>query len=955
MRSWKKPTPEQVNKAVALLAAREQRRHFFDKLNNPLWVEPLREKGFFQNPPDAVPDESTGHARLAAWPELEYLVRMAREVPDLVTEVALEIPDTTNSRIHAGLADIALAVPANLSAKFVDSAMTWIASTYQYFAVPDKLGKLISHLARRGQPGEAIELARELLRLFPEPKERTRRIEEELKFIVPPPEVSCHFDYLTYEKIAVSCAPDLVQGGGIDGFSFLCDMLDTGVRFSSRNPDEVKPEDFSHIWRPSVEGKPPYHTHGFKDLFTTVVRDAAEQLIKEGSCSVAGAVELLEEREWHVFRRIALRTLRVFHDPENDRIVDLIEARLIDKNLFDSRSVRSDYNLLLVKHRGRLREQHIGALLDWIEQGPDVQGWEGSQEGIDRYVRRWQRDRLRPLKEVLPRVWKERYRNLQAEFGEEEVEEGVVWMGGVSPRSPAELKEMEPGAIIDLLASWEPEVDPLRPWVPSVEGLEQSLSDVVSESPSLFRDHYEQLQGVPARYIRAVLSGLVGAARNNSVFDWDPLVGLCEWIVDQPRRIGDHAAPIWQSDPGWGWTRSVLADLLQEGLKSVPRIPFGHRERMWRLIEVLSSDPDPAVEREVSLRDGNEIDALSYSKQSIRAQAVVTAFRYALWVRQHEHTAGLVEEAAAPASGIMREVKDVLDERLGDRSIAVAAVYGQWFPTLLELDADWAREVLDRVFPQGESQIRRSRAAFSAYLVSWRPGDELHELLRGRYEVAADQLGSLSRDEHILLDPEKGLAEHLMAFYWRGTIGVDDESGLLARFWSKASDEIAAHAVEFVGRSLRSSVKAVEADVLERFRKLWEHRSGRILRDAVAHTRELEAFGWWFDSGLFDDVWAVQQLECVIEAIGLGHLRHHVDERLAAVSGRHPGDALRCLALLVEKDDEGWLIGGMHNEARVILENALKSKRTDVVEQAKDLINRLALQGYHGFRDLWPT
>jgi len=51
MKSWKTPTPKQVDLAVALLAHIEQHRYFFDRLENPEWIEPLKSKGFFPSSP----------------------------------------------------------------------------------------------------------------------------------------------------------------------------------------------------------------------------------------------------------------------------------------------------------------------------------------------------------------------------------------------------------------------------------------------------------------------------------------------------------------------------------------------------------------------------------------------------------------------------------------------------------------------------------------------------------------------------------------------------------------------------------------------------------------------------------------------------------------------------------------------------------------------------------------
>ena len=60
MKSWNKPTSEQVEKAVVLLSHPQQRLYFFNHLNNPLWITPLKEKGFFKNPPPVISNSEEG-------------------------------------------------------------------------------------------------------------------------------------------------------------------------------------------------------------------------------------------------------------------------------------------------------------------------------------------------------------------------------------------------------------------------------------------------------------------------------------------------------------------------------------------------------------------------------------------------------------------------------------------------------------------------------------------------------------------------------------------------------------------------------------------------------------------------------------------------------------------------------------------------------------------------------
>src|SRR5213593_2211477 len=117
MRSWKTPTPDQVSRAVAQLGHAEHYRYFFDRLENPRWLELLAEKGFFKKPPAPRKDDSKGTVGFPPWPESRYLARMAKlgEAQEVVLSIALEIPDTENVRVHEDLAEVALALRADMA------------------------------------------------------------------------------------------------------------------------------------------------------------------------------------------------------------------------------------------------------------------------------------------------------------------------------------------------------------------------------------------------------------------------------------------------------------------------------------------------------------------------------------------------------------------------------------------------------------------------------------------------------------------------------------------------------------------------------------------------------------------------------------------------------------------------------------------------------------------------
>ena len=79
--------------AAAFAATRSEadRQYFFSQLRNPLWVQPLLDRGYFQAPPLAnhLPD---GSIQFPSWPELEYLKNIVADAPTKVITVVNQLP-----------------------------------------------------------------------------------------------------------------------------------------------------------------------------------------------------------------------------------------------------------------------------------------------------------------------------------------------------------------------------------------------------------------------------------------------------------------------------------------------------------------------------------------------------------------------------------------------------------------------------------------------------------------------------------------------------------------------------------------------------------------------------------------------------------------------------------------------------------------------------------------------
>ena len=82
---------------------------------------------------------------------------------------------------------------------------------------------------------------------------------------------------------------------------------------------------------------------------------------------------------------------------------------------------------------------------------------------------------------------------------------------------------------------------------------------------------------------------------------------------------------------------------------------------------------------------------------------------------------------------------------------------------------------------QGNSLKEYYNAAWKTYITFCRPYDSIFRLIKDKYIFAVDQLLIESADINLPADPDKCLVEHLISFYWRGLIDLEENSLLSAQ------------------------------------------------------------------------------------------------------------------------------------------------------------------------------
>ncbi len=201
--------------------------------------------------------------------------------------------------------------------------------------------------------------------------------------------------------------------------------------------------------------------------------------------------------------------------------------------------------------------------------------------------------------------------------------------------------------------------------------------------------------------------------------------------------------------------------------------------------------------------------------------------RYALWVRRHIEKEPDSDDRIARGFEEMSEVRDVLEKHLDpffDPSLAIRSIYGRWFPWLVLLNEKWAREHKELIYPADEKYQGFLQAAWHTYLTFCQAYDNVLDVLHKQYKLAVDRISEVNEAKDDIEGPNVRLAEHLMVFYWRGTLDLERGEGLLGEFWKIAPPDIRGRAIEYIGRSLSNTEEEIPADILKRLKDLWEWR-----------------------------------------------------------------------------------------------------------------------------------
>lgn len=945
MKSYSKPTSEQIDKAMPGLSSPEHERYFFARLENPLWIAPLAKHGVFKYPPKTE-RIGEGGVRFPKWAPGSYLARMASKSPAEVAAILAGI-ETDNPSVVGNILDAALAMPANVGASLVPVICQATRVGALWFGFKDA-SDLCVRLAEGGEFDAALRLADALFApAFEAGQEKPKGR-----------------DTYWYKEGLKEVGPVLAEGSAPESLPKLCDWLKAAVEAKKRaDPDSGA--DYSDIWRPAIEEHEQNRDYDFAGALVGCVREAFERAIQSKQVVLDEALQILGQYPYLVFKRLRLHLTGEFAEQNSD----LARETMLDQRLFEEYGCKHEHARLLAKRFPMLDSTQQAQWLEWVQSGPTGRLAEiiASEDTENAETRRryWQFERLHWVRDHLTGEHRAFYQEMLAKCGVPDMADlnfrsGPVRWGSESPMALAELSEMTFEEAVERVCSWKPEQS--QSVGSDVEGLASVFEQYIATDPEAFSTKAQVLINRPALFVRKFIAQMREAVKAGREISLSSVLDLCDWVFSCP--VDERTTPEQERgvlvDKDWQWTREEIASLTQtictERRGDKPRYALnGLRERLWGMLEILCRDRPGSVQ-DAPQDDPRMRDYLNFAINTPRGKAVEAALEYARWVANHVKELEGKKEIIPGGFDGMPEVREMLEWQIApeNRTVDAMAVIGSRIGLVYWIDKEWLADNVLRLFPLDEMKkrpcVREAWAAWSAFLVWERTHIEFYRILKLQFAYAVEQAASIDSREDGREEPMRRLGEHLMLLYGRGQLGLDEDGGLIRRFIENASPDLRRHTMSFVGQSLDEN-EAIPSEVIERFMSLWEeYWAGPGKKDAEERP-DAWLFGWWFSCGKFPDQWALDQLEQFVNVAPTPEPDHKIGERLAEIAHVDIRKSVLILDRMIRGDREGWRLQTWRDQAKEILRQAMKV-HGEARDRAIALIDHIGRRGYTEFGEL---
>ena len=968
MKSWKKPTDEMVDKTLKLVKKGTGSRYFFSRLKNPLWIQPLVERGYFRSPPSKIKyfdeDSDDVYVQYPSWPELQYLKNMSRDVPDEVINVVLDLPPVDNPSVYSEILEIALQLDGEQSVKLKPKILESIDIDYQF--LPHRYGDLLAHWTSENQTSAALELVK--FALAPQPEDEQKRRKENTAdpdilgetLLDPSPQIPSR----TYRGIMSKGVRPLAEKEPYAVARLLIDTAANMIHLRTHRQDLDQEIDSSEIWYERLDGLDT----GYEAPDTTLVQTltfACEQVYEKSPDSVVALDKVLRNQQWKVFTRLRQHLYAQYPNEQTKPWIRELILKHEDYNRWEHHYEFQQMIRRACDHFGTslLTEAERAQIFDTILGGPpktDFQRWRGdkfTEEDFEQRQRAFHRKQFKPFESVLfgkyATYFQELEDNATDPISEEDYSPIKTMSGRVSnrsPRPPKDLASLTDEELLSYINEWDKkeffsEGDSLVEI--DIEGLAGAFQTVFTESiipdANRLRFWMENRARIERPiYVRMMINGMQAEIKDKNFDRLAEWLAFGEWVLSHPDQDDYGLSEESREKPNWHNPRRVVGDLIEVCLKEDINAPISARGQLAKLLEMLCTQFDSRLDldKRVFL---NRNDSYAEGINNTRSRALETLVRFGFWLRRHDSASEALE------------VTMIIEQRFALQTeypltLPEYAVLGRSYPWICGLNEVWAAKHKSDFFPQ--DQLAKWLAAFSSFVCYSSPFEPIFEILQDDFNFALQHLDDFKKRDAPGKEPIDILGQHLFDYYlWemyplRESVGSNDSCTLIEQFYQRTDGnrEYWANLFNYVDQILGDTNEQLDKEIKDRIIAFFEWRL------EVEEPCELRQFAFWMQANCLDAKWRLEAYSKVL-AVCEGESASIRLKTLSEMIPDHTAKVLECFAKLTNKIKNNDIYIAAE-DAKIILKAGLESSDESVRQNAAQAHENLLREGRFDLLDL---
>ena len=971
MKSWKKPTNEMIDRALRLVKKGTGSRYFFSRLKNPLWVQPLVERDYFQSPP-SIRYFDDGYVQFPSWPELQYLKNISHDEPDKVANLILDLPPVDNPSVYSEILEIALQLHGEQSVKLTPKILESIDIDYQF--LPHRYGDLLAHWTAENQTSAALELTRVLVEFVPDVQSETkqkRRRENSADLgtfwetsLKPSPRIEPR----AYREMMSKGVCPLAEKEPYHVARLLTDATANMIRLRTHREELNQEVDSSEIWYERLDGLDTGHESPDKTLVHTLIF-GCKQVYEKSPDSVVDLDKVLRNQQWGVFKR--LRQILYAQYP-NGKTKPWIRELIIEHEDYHLWEHRYEFQRMIrsaCEHFGEklLTEAELTQIFDAIRSGPskaNYQTWvveglgkEFTEERFQQHQRNFRRKQFKPFEPLLFGKYATYFRGLEVKTNvpiSDEDYPPLKTRGGYvsnrSPRSTEDLANFTDEKLLTYINEWEEneffsegnsfvEID--------IEGLAGAFQTVFKETiiPNANRLRFwlENRERIERPiYVRKMIDGMQATVKEQNFDKLNEWLKYSEWVLSQPNqgREGDYRlgrqGDESRENPDWHNSRRAVDDFIEACLKEDIDVPISARGQLAKLLEMLCTQFDSGLDNG-KRTFSDQSNLLNEGFNNTRSRALQTLVGFALWLREHDSASGV--------PGVIT----ILEKRFTPQAeypvtLPEYAILGMLYPGIFNLNKEWAIEHKSDFFPQ--DKLSEWLAAFSSFICSNNPFKLTFEIFRDDFDFALQHITDCKNQDLVGEEWIDTLSQHLFKYYlWemyplKGSVGTGNYNSLLERYYQATDNnpEHWANLFYYVG------------DFLWKTEQLDKGLKDRILaffdwRFEVKKPIELQQFTLWLEAECLDAEWRLEAYSKILDVCKAEGVSIDIQvEVLHKMLLNHTARVIECFTKLTDgiKDNNIYILA---EEAKTILKSGLNSSDERVRQNAERARENLLRKG----------